>query len=249
MGKLANDRKTGGRLGPTNNPANAKWCEDHGRLECTKNKVPRQGGGPCHGPAVRGTNVCKRHAGLRTDVLKSRGEATITAWSAIGKAAAGQQIEPGMAVLGTLHMTWLRLAAYGELLRQQVAQDAPPEPDPDGFDPEGNPQASGLIGYKYGAAGKDGTIYAQNEEIRALVALESAERDRVVRYAKTAHDMGISERLTNLAERWGDIVATRITLILSGLDLTPDQERKVPELITLHLSNIDVSGLGSGTEK
>jgi hypothetical protein len=239
----------GPRLGPNNNPGNARWCEDHRRLECVKNRSARQGGGPCHGGAVRGTDSCKTHGGQRLEVLKAKGEARITAWSALGRAARGDQIEPGMAVLGTLQMTWLRLAAYSELLRQQVARDAPPEPDREGFDPEGEVHASGLIGYKYGAAGKDGTIYAQSEEVRALVALEAAERDRVVRFAKTAHDMGISERLTNLAERWGDVVAGRITLILAGLELTPEQERKVPELVTRHLSNIDVTALGSGTEK
>jgi hypothetical protein len=150
-----------------------------------------------------------------------------------------------MAVLGMLQMTWLRAAAYGELLRQQVATEAPPEADPDGFDPEADPQATGLIGYRYGAAGKDGTIYAVSEEIRALVALESQERDRVVKYAKTAHDMGISERLTNLAERWGDVVAGRITLILAGLELTREQEAKVPTLIQAHLGAIDMDAMTS----
>jgi hypothetical protein len=155
-----------------------------------------------------------------------------------------------MAVLGMLQMSWLRAAAYGELLRKQVVTEDLPEPDSEGFDPEGNPQTSGLIGYRYGAAGKDGTIYAVSEEARALTALESSERDRVVKYAKTAHDMGISERLTNLAERWGDIVAGRITLILSGLELTRDQEAKVPALIQAHLGHIDMETLaGDGNGK
>lgn len=246
-----NKRRVEIRRGPilseTNNPGNARWCVDHNRLECTKNKVPRQGGGPCHGTAVRGTDACKRHNGKRTEIAMVQGEARITAWSALGRPA-GDQIQPGIAVLGMLQMTWLRAAAYGELLRQQVAKDAPPEADRDGFDPEGEPQASGLIGYKYGAAGKDGTIYAQSEEIRALVALESAERDRLVRFAKTAHDMGISERLTGLAERWGDVVASRLTLILAGLALTPEQEAMVPGLITAYLSNIDVTAIGSGSD-
>lgn len=240
-------RENKDKLGPTNNPGNARWCAEHGRLECTKKRVPRQGGGPCHAPAVRGTAVCKRHGGYRTEVLKAQGEARITAWKATGRPTK-DQVQPGIAVLGMLQMTWLRASAYGELLRQQVARDARPEPDQDGFDPEGEVQPSGLIGYKYGAAGKDGTIYAQSEEIRALVALEAAERDRVVKFAKTAHDMGISERLTGLAERWGDVVATRITLILAGLNLTPEQERAVPALIQTHLANIDVSSIGSGPD-
>jgi hypothetical protein len=239
-------RNPGPKLGPTNNPGNARWCEEHKRLECTKRRSSRQGGGPCHAGAVRGTDVCKTHGGYRTEVLKAKGQARITAWSALGEAAKEDRAEPGMAVLGMLQMTWLRAAAYGELLRQQVARESPVEPGQEGLDPQDKVQSNGLIGYRYGAAGRDGNIYAQSEEVRALVSLEAAERDRVVRYAKTAHDMGISERLTNLAERWGDVVATRITLILAGLNLTPEQERMVPELIQAHLSNIEVNALGGG---
>lgn len=233
------------RIGPENNPGNARWCAKHRRLECTKNRS--RGRGPCHGCAVRGTDVCTIHGGHRRDVLKAKGQARITAWSAMGQPASGQNLDSGMAVLGVLQMTWLRLAAYSELLRQQVTSEAPPEPDRDGFDPESEPQSSGLIGYKYGAAGKDGTIYPVSEEVRALVALEAQERDRVVKYAKTAHDMGISERLTNLAERWGDVVAGRITLILAALELTSEQEAKVPALIQAHLGQIDVDTMsGNG---
>jgi hypothetical protein len=235
------------KVNAENNPGGARVCPEHGdRLECTKRRSVRQGGGQCHASAVRGTDSCKTHGGARLDVMRAKGEARITAWTAIGRPADGGRLEPGMAVLGMLQMTWLRAAAYGELLRQQVVTEAPPEPDREGFDPEAEPQSSGLIGYRYGAAGKDGTIYAVSEEIRALVALEAAERDRVVKYAKTAHDMGISERLTSLAERWGDIVAGRITLILAGLELTPAQEAKVPALIQAHLGAIDMDAMTGG---
>lgn len=214
-------------------------------MECNKRRS--RGRGQCHGAAVRGTDACTIHAGTTVEVAKAKGEARITAWSAIGQPAGGKPVDAGMAVLGMLQMSWLRAAAYGELLRQQVVTEAPADPDQDGFDPMGEVQANGLIGYRYGAAGKDGNIYAQNEEVRALVALEAAERDRVVKYAKTAHDMGISERLTNLAERWGDVVAGRISLILAGLNLTPEQQALVPDLIRTHLAQIEIDQLG-GTE-
>lgn len=177
-------------------------------------------------------------------MAKAEGRARISAWNALGETP---RIDYRMAVLGVLQMTWLRLAAYSELLRRQVATEgevtAPELHDPEGGEGDG-PQTSGLIGYRYGAAGKDGTIYAQSEEVRALVALESAERDRVVKYAKTAHDMGISERLTSLAERWGDVVAGRITTMLDALELTPEQRARVPELVAAHLGSIDVEAMG-----
>lgn len=235
------------KLSSENNPGNARWCDQkgHERLECTKNRS--KGRGPCHAPAVKGLPTCRIHSGHKGAVAKAKGQSVITAWTAIGQPRDGKQLDAGMAVLGMLQMTWLRAAAYGELLRQQVVTGEPPEPDRDGIQGGMAGPGSGLIGYRYGAAGKDGNIYAVSEEVRALVALEAQERDRVVKFAKTAHDMGISERLTNLAEKWGDVVASRITLILAGLELTPEQEAKVPALIQAHLSQIDVTTMG-GTE-
>jgi hypothetical protein len=218
-------------------PQWGRWCADHNRAECTKSRS--KGRGHCHGAAVKGTDACTVHAGVKLEVAKVQGEARITAWRAIGSNAT---IDYRMAVLGVLQMTWLRLAAYGELLRRQVATEGDQASDPAETD---EPQASGLIGYRYGAAGSNGTVYVQSEEVRALVALEAAERDRVVKYAKTAHDMGISDRLTSLAERWGDVVATRISAMIADLDLTPEQQARVPELVSRHLGSIDVESISA----
>lgn len=239
------------QIGPEFNPGKAHWCTDHQRLECTKNK---RGMTRCHMNALRGANACKRHAGISPELAKAQGEAIITAWSALGRAK--NEISPGEAVLGMLQLSWLRAHAYGELLRRQVVLDDSPsnvieiDPDDQAQDPgrTDQGQASGLIGYKIGMGGKEGITYRQGEEVRALVALEAAERDRVVKYAKTAHDMGISDRLINLAERWGDVVATRVTLVLDGLELSPAQLAKVPDLLTAYLGSIDLGSM-SGVEE
>ena len=177
--------------------------------------------------------------GYKVEVAIAQGEAVITAWNATGGAA---NIDYRMAVLGVLQMTWLRLAAYGELLRQQTVTEGVKADSSE----EDQPKASGLIGFRYGAAGSSGTIYVQSEEVRALVALEAAERDRVVKYSKTAHDMGISERLTNLAEKWGDMVAGRISAMLADprLQLSAEQNAVVPALLQDHLGSIDVESIG-----
>lgn len=224
-------------LGPTNNPGGARWCDEHRRLECTKKRS--KGRGTCHQAAIRGTDGCRTHIGYSGAVAKAQGEARITAWNPMGQT---QAIDASAAVLGVLQMTHLRLAAYSDLLRRQVVKDGDTAGDLAETD---TPEASGLIGHRYGMGGKDGITYVQTEEVRALVTLEAAERDRVVKYAKTAHDMGISDRLTNLAERWGDIVATRISLMLDGLNLSPEQAAMVPQLLQLHLGSIDMNALGS----
>lgn len=174
-------------------------------------------------------------------MAKIQGESRITAWNPMGQTVA---VDASSAVLGVLQMTYLRLGAYSELLRRQVAKEGDTAGDMQEVD---DPQASGLIGHRYGMGGKDGITYVQTEEVRALVVLEAAERDRVVKYAKTAHDMGISDRLISLAERWGDLVAGRISIMLDALQLTPEQAALVPDLLQLHLGSIDMTALTDGT--
>lgn len=228
-------------LRPDHNPGNARWCEQHHRMECSKIKKTRE---QCHAAAVRGTDGCTTHGGYKRDVLKVKGQATISAWSAIGEAAKG--IDAGTAVLGMLQQSWLRAAAYSELLRQQVVKDGLVA-SPEQHDPENITNSDGLIGYRYGAAGKDGNIFAVSEDVRALVVLEAQERDRVVKFAETAHKMGISSRMISLAERWGDLVITRIMVVMDLLELTPEQEAKVPMLIQAHLGQIEItSGPSTG---
>jgi hypothetical protein len=213
-------------------PGGSRWCVEHSRRECTKQRS--KGRGQCHGPAMKGMNACKNHVGMSKAAARAKGQATITAWQA---SVGTPTIDVSMTVLAVLQMTWLRLAAYSEMLRDQV------EEDEEGEAGTGTGSAA-LIGYRWGAAGKDGKLYKQTEEVRAMVALEAAERDRIVRYAKIAHDMGISDRLTSLAERWGDVVVGRITLVLEGLQLTPEQSALVPGLLTRHLGSIDTDALG-----
>jgi hypothetical protein len=244
-------------LGPMENPANAVWCPTHGKLECDtqresagkKVKGDTRTDTRCHGPAIRGTSRCSRHSGKSRAVALMAGEATITAWSAMGKPAPGQSIDPGMAVMGMLQMAWMRAHAYGDLLRRQVMTDVDRlglglDLTHDEMEAMTLTQIKGLIGHKMGSGGQEGTLYVQSEEIRALVALESQERDRVVKFAEIAHKMGISDRLTTMAEKWGDVVAGHISSLLADLNLSAAQQRKVPELLVRHLSVVDIFGPG-----
>jgi hypothetical protein len=51
-----------------NNPGGARWCSEHERLECTKNRT--KGRGQCHQAATRGTNACQNHAGFSRAVQR-----------------------------------------------------------------------------------------------------------------------------------------------------------------------------------
>lgn len=220
------------------NPGEAKWCDEHGRLECTK--WSRQRDQPCHGPAIRGTANCKTHSGGKITAM-AKGEARINAWSALGESA--RTISASTAVMAMLQQSWLRAAVYSELLRRQVAAEGDMTEGLEQGGAEGEaPKTGGLVGYRYGMGGKEGILYRQGEAPRELVQLEAAERDRVVKYAKVAHDMGISDRLTAMAERWGEEVVNRLMLIMANLGLTPEQESKVPALIQAHLGTFELEG-------
>ncbi|MGV9779466.1 hypothetical protein, partial [Streptosporangium sp. NPDC003464] len=88
----------------------------------------------------------------------------------------------------------------------------------------------GLIGHTRSASGDIG-VYETGEAIRGLALLEAQERDRCVRFAKTAHDMGIADREIRLAEGQGLLLAQAISRILDALDLTAGQRARVPEIV------------------
>lgn len=245
--------RVGPILGEDLNPGGARWCEKHQRLECVHKARPKADGDQtCHRNAIRGTDCCSKHPGNQgAQAMKMKGEAQITAWSAVtqdGKVKPGVHVDPGQAVLAMLQMAWFRAGAYAELLRQQVTKEAGERRALEAatIDEDGEPigqemSVNGLIGHKMSAT-NDGSLYATSEEVRALVVLESQERDRIVAYAEKAHKMGITERMTSMAEKWTDVVAGRVVNMLAELDLTPEQQAKVPMLVQMHLTAIDVSG-------
>lgn len=203
----------------------AAWCDQHQRWECSK--VSKRHGARCHASAIRGTAACRNHAGKPTSVAKAQGEA-VTAWSALSGQPVVSHTE---AVLGMLQMSWLRAHLYAGLLDEQVAR-AQAGPDAGGYVRGAGDVGTGggLIGHTYGAV-KDIGIYASGEAVRGLAQLEAQERDRCVRFAKTAHDMGIAEQQVRLAEQQGELLADAINRILGRLDLTAQQLARVPEVV------------------
>jgi hypothetical protein len=223
------------------NPGGATWCEGHGRFECTK--TSKRSHERCHSWAIRGTAACRNHSGKRLAVAKAQGEA-ITAWSAFAGLATVTTTE---AVLGMLQMSWLRAHLYATLLEEQVAQvraqsgglpalDGEEEGDGGGQVRGAVPVGPGvgLVGHTFGAV-KDIGIYATGEAARGLTMLEAAERDRCVRFAKTAHDMGIAEHQVRLAEQQGQMIAEVIQRVLATLDLSAAQRSLAFEVLPREL--------------
>jgi hypothetical protein len=202
-----------------------RWCDQHSKQECAKQ---RKGGGLCHGAAITGLDACRMHAGQRVEVAKAKGEA-LSAWRAVpGRPG----VSPSEAVMAMLHMSWARVHVYAGLLERQVAQAQELDGGQGlggGGDPELGPGA-GLIGHTRSASPSVG-VYVSGEAVRGLAGLEAAERDRCVRFAKAAHDMGIADREIRLAEAQGALLAGAISRILDGLELSPSQRALVPRVV------------------
>lgn len=184
----------------------ATWCEKHQKWECSA-KVGREH----HGVAIRGQAYCRHHVGLTTELAKAQGDAKLAAWRAQGIERG--PIDLGATVMDQLRLAQIRADVLGELLRLQ-------------YDDEGY---AGLIGITR-AAGRDGGSVETGESVRALVRLEGEWRDRVVKFAKTAHDMGIDERNIEIEQAKATrVVSSHIASMESGweaiVDLIPVQEQ------------------------
>lgn len=168
----------------------AVWCDEHERWECSRTSKRSQS--RCHAPAIRGRLTCRMHAGRSTAIEKALGEASLLAWSTSADRPADlAPLDPGTVVLEQLRVAVMRADLYGEMLRWQLEVE----------------DEAGLVGVTF-AAGREGVRVETGERARGLAVLEAGERDRVVRFAKTAHDMGIAERHVELEQERASLVTS-----------------------------------------
>lgn len=188
----------------------AVWCTEHDRWECSHQS--RRSQSRCHGNAVRGLDCCRMHAGRRLDLARTQGEANLLAWSAEA-ASESTPLNPGRVVMDQLRVAVLRADVYGELLRLQVADE----------------EIDGLVGPTF-AVGRDGQKVETGERVRGLAALEAEWRDRVVRFAKAAHDMGIAEAVVELEKQRAELVTGAFLAAIDVLGLLPVDRSRVVEV-------------------
>lgn len=184
----------------------ARWCETHERWECAAKKPDH------HALAIRGMAMCRHHAGKSLDLARTQGEANLLAWSAEA-ASESAPLNPGRVVMDQLRVAVLRADVYGELLRLQVADE----------------EIDGLVGPTF-AVGRDGQKVETGERVRGLAALEAEWRDRVVRFAKAAHDMGIAEAVVELEKQRAELVTGAFLAAIDVLGLLPVDRSRVVEV-------------------
>lgn len=187
----------------------------------------RTDGEPCRRWPVEGSDKCHQHlfnpharayAAVRAEVLR---------WG-LGDA----NIDPGETLLRLLSQAVNRAEHYAELLEEQYRLAAEGHDDTDL--PVG---VTALIGHKY-ALTREGDAVPVEEAIRALVELESTERDRAARFAGLAISAGLAERQVRMAEQLGPRIAAALKDILSDpeLGLSEQQQQAVPAVARRRLA-------------
>lgn len=180
----------------------ARWCDSHRRWECSKH-ARRSDDGLCHASAIAGTAACRLHSGRTVAAAKAIGEANLLAWSTRDTENEAP-LDPGQVVMNELRLAVHRANLFGELVRLQLGEDP----------------IGGLVGTTR-TAGRDGQAVESGEQVRALMRLEAEQRDRVVRFAKAAHDMGIAERHIELEQGRAEMVIGAFLEVLRVLALEP----------------------------
>lgn len=177
-------------------------------------------GGPCRGSVVRGTKRCKNHAGVALPVAKARGDVVIELreWG-LGDTT----IDPGETLLRLVTQAAWRAGKYAGQIQEMV-------------DDAGGDLRKALTADQY-VTTEDGATVKTGEYIRAMVKLESEERDRCGHFAKLAVAAGLAERQVRLAEQQGAMLAAVIRAILGDPDLglTAQQNAVAPAVVARHL--------------
>ena len=68
-------------------------------------------------------------------------------------------------------------------------------------------------------------------ELKGWIDLYQSERKHLVWVAKAALDAGVNERLVQIAEHQGMRLADSVEMILKSLNLTPEQQALIPEVV------------------
>jgi hypothetical protein len=77
------------------------------------------------------------------------------------------------------------------------------------------------------------------EQLNIWIQVRQKAMLSLAKFSKMALDAGVAERQVQVAERYGEMLATLISGILGDLDLTKGQQKKVPAVVTRHLQLLE----------
>ncbi|WP_439947175.1 hypothetical protein [Streptomyces sp. BBFR109] len=185
-------------------------------------------GKQCGRPSKAGQHVCRFHGGNAPQNLKAA-ERRITEEKARAIVETyGRKIQTTATEALLDEVQWT--AGHVAWLRERV-QEIESEAAAPGRDSE-HPLVWGVTRQKIG--GEDEGI-TEEAAPNIWLKLYQQERAHLVKVCAEAIKAGIEERRIRLAEQQGALVARAIRAILGDLQLTPEQEARVPEVVPRHL--------------
>lgn len=190
-------------------------------------KATARSGEQCRRPSMKGGTVCASHGGKSPQVkaAAARRLAEQEAAKAVRLFAAPVDIDPARALVELVQWTAGEVAYWREQVRALA---------------DGNPEALtwGITREKQG--GEDhGTTLEAKPNVAYLMLTDA--QDRLAKYATAALKAGVEERRVKLAEDQGALVAQVIRSILDQLNLTSEQQARVPEVVPAQLRLLTAS--------
>lgn len=189
----------------------------------------KQGEGTCTRPAGWGTNhpgwgCCKLHGGCTQTVAEGAAREQIKA--AVVTYGLPVDIDPTEALLQEVRHT----AGHVAWLRQRIAEL----------------EQEALIWNRAEEVEKTATEFpgidvTSKAAPHVWIDLYHRERKHLIDVCKAAIAAGIEERRVRIAEAQGNLLADVIRGILSDLQLTPEQQARVPEVVPARLREMSTS--------
>lgn len=224
-------------------------AEPTDRRRCTAHKKGKEGakGERCRAWALKGQTVCRVHGGKAPQALAA-GKRRLAEERALQLVETyGRPVETTAAdallqeVQWTAgHVAWLRDRV--QEIEVQADADTDDEEEEENDDEEGaaygrrRDRRSSLVwGVTRQKVGGDdrGTTWETAPNI--WLRLYQQERAHLVKVCSEAIRAGIEERKVRMAEQHGALVAQVIRAILADLQLTQEQQERVPEVVPRHL--------------
>lgn len=202
-----------------------EFTEQSGTRQRRCQATAKRTGNQCGGLAMRGQQVCRKHGGNAPQNRAAAKERIVEQKARSLVETYGRKIETTAteALLDEVKYT----AGHVAWLRERVR-----EIDADAEAGAGNALVWGITRKKSG-----GDDHGVTEEAAPNIFLKlyQQERTHLVKVCSEAIRAGIEERRIKLAEQEGALVAQAIRAILGELDLTAEQQARVPEVVPRHL--------------
>jgi hypothetical protein len=206
------------------NPDFEEFTPD-GRRRCQA-RSKTSDGAQCGTFAMRGQDVCRSHGGA-TKQARAKAQERLTEEKARTLVETyGRKVETTATEALLDEVQWT--AGHVAWLRERVQEIELTATGADGQ----HPLVWGVTREKSG-----GQDWGKTEEAAPNIWLKlyQTERAHLVKVCSEAIKAGIEERRIKLAEQQGELVAHAIRAILADLNLNPEQQAKVPEVVPRHL--------------